>query len=116
MLQGSIEEVGGCGIRSNPALPAQESVDFVGQDYLLEGSVLFAQTLHQVNRLAEGDVAVVVAMDQQDRRLPPADVGVGRGCPGEFDGSLFIGRLQSHVAEDRILGEKDAPVVDSVEV
>ena len=42
-------------------------MDVIGEDHLLEVDPLAPQALHQVGRLVEGNVAVVVAVDEQYR-------------------------------------------------
>src|SRR5262245_22619871 len=65
-----VEEVSGGDVRLDPARVNQDVVDLVGEDELLEGHALPPQRLGEVHALAEGHVAVVVAMDQEDRRPP----------------------------------------------
>src|ERR1700686_4628633 len=64
VLQSSVKELGSRGVGSHPVPPPQEAVDLIWQDELFEGDVLRPQPLHQVYRLAEGDVAVVIAVDE----------------------------------------------------
>ena len=45
-------------------------MDLVGEDELLELDALLAERLREVHALAEGDVAVVVAVDEKDGRAP----------------------------------------------
>jgi hypothetical protein len=45
----------------------QKLVNLVGKDELFEGHKVFAQRLDELNGLAEGDVAIVIALDQQHR-------------------------------------------------
>jgi hypothetical protein len=51
----------------------QEVVNLVRVDDLLKGHALGPQALHQVDGLAELDVAIIIAMNQQHRRPPPGD-------------------------------------------
>jgi len=39
-------------------------MDFVGEDHFFHMDVIFAQSLHQVDSLAEGNIAIVIAVDQ----------------------------------------------------
>ena len=53
-------------------------MDLVGEDENLQPRLAeFSQPLDQVGRLAEGDVAVVVAVDEQDRARPKIDAAAG---------------------------------------
>src|SRR4051812_11347152 len=69
-LQLAVEEIGGGVISAQPVFMAQEVVNVIGKDQLLELDVALAQAAHQLDRLIEGDVAVIVAMNQQHRRFP----------------------------------------------
>src|SRR5215467_2651514 len=64
-FQGPVKELGGCGVGLHPVLPSQKSVDLIRQDQLLEGDLLRPQPLHQVHRLSEGHVAVIISMNEQ---------------------------------------------------
>jgi hypothetical protein len=56
----------------------KEFVGFVGGDHQLDMDVtLGPELLDDVRRLLEGDVAVVVAVDEQDGRRPGGDAGDG---------------------------------------
>jgi hypothetical protein len=45
-------------------------VNFIGQNHLLERDVLLAEPLNQVDGLAEGDVAIIISMNEQDGGFP----------------------------------------------
>ena len=61
-----------------PAAVEQRLVNVVGVHDELIIDVTSAQKLHESNRLGEIDVAVVIAMHQEDGRLPVIDLGDGR--------------------------------------
>src|SRR5581483_6348858 len=69
-LQLAVEEVGGGVISAQPVFMAQEVMNVVGKDQLLELDVALAQAAHQLDRLIESDIAVIVAVNQQHRRFP----------------------------------------------
>ena len=58
------EEIGGGAIGLNPAFLGEEAVNFIGEDEFLEFDTLFAQSFDQRNGLVEGDIAIVVAVDE----------------------------------------------------
>ncbi len=58
---------------SHPGAVSQESVDLIGKNQLLEVNSLPSQGRRQIDRLAEGDIAVIVSVDQKNRRSPGAD-------------------------------------------
>ena len=60
-------------VTAQPGFMPQEAVDFVRNDELFEVHSLAAQRDYQFHRFGEVDVAVVVAVDQQNRRLPGGD-------------------------------------------
>ena len=76
------EEIGGCVIGLDPAFFGQETVDFVGKDELLKIDALFTQSFDERDSLVEGNVAIVIAVDQQNGRAPGADGGEWRGLEG----------------------------------
>ena len=45
----------------------------VGNDRQIVVHVALTQQMHQPHHLREGDVAIVVALDEEDRRLPLVD-------------------------------------------
>src|SRR5579884_3130305 len=78
MRKVGVQEARGGFVGLQPAGVEQESVDFVGEDQLLELDMLFAQRLREADGFAEGHVAVVVAVYEQDRRSPGVDGRHGR--------------------------------------
>ena len=68
-------------------------MDLIGKDQLFELDILFPQPLHQISRLLERNIAVVVAVDQQDGRLPLLDRSHRRGIEGKLQRFLVIGSL-----------------------
>src|SRR5580700_10393119 len=83
------EEVCCEAVGCDPAFVHEEAVDLVGEDVLFELDSLCAQGCGHLHGLAEGNVAVVVTLDEQHRRLPGFDGSHGRGLEGEFgDGGV----------------------------
>src|SRR5215469_9226382 len=68
--QDAVEEFLALVVGVDPVAPEQEVVDFVGIDDLLEGHALGFETLGEIDGLAELNVAVVVALDQEHGRAP----------------------------------------------
>src|SRR5437868_6316582 len=64
LSQGPIKEICCRAIRFDPTLPQEKPMDFVGEDHFFHMDVIFAQSLHQVDSLAEGNIAIVIAVDQ----------------------------------------------------
>ena len=62
-----VEKISRRMIRAQPIAVQQQLMNFVRINYLLELDVLGAQPAHQVYRLRELDIAIVVAMNQQHR-------------------------------------------------
>ena len=56
-----------------PVAMQQEPVDFIGEDELLEFDALLSEGSSERHGLGEGDVAIVIALDEQDRRAPSGD-------------------------------------------
>src|SRR6476660_2375168 len=85
LLQFAVEEIG-CGpVSREPIAIEQEVVDFVREDELLDLDVAFcAEAGDQVDGLREVYVAVVVAVNEQNRRLPGVDGSDGRRIVREF--------------------------------
>ena len=50
-----------------PVAMQQESVDFIGEDELLEFDALLSKRPSHRHGLREGNVAIVIALDEQDR-------------------------------------------------
>src|SRR5438105_14778613 len=93
-----------------PVAVEEEVVHLIGEDELLELDVLLAQTPREVNHLAEGDVAVVVALYEEDGRAPLRDGADGR----RFERDLL--RVAVAVVNPRSAGDALRPVVHAVEV
>ena len=68
--QVALEEVGAAAEDLQPVLVAEEAVDLVGEDEEFVLDTQFPQLLHQLDGLVEGDVPVVVPVDEQHRRAP----------------------------------------------
>ena len=71
-----IEVLAHCAIRIHPTFPQQKIVDLIRINDLFEVHTLFLQPLRKVGRLAERYVAIVVAVNEQHRRLPRAHAGI----------------------------------------
>src|SRR6266404_981811 len=69
-LQAPIEEIRRRVISSQPVLMPQEVVYFVRKDQLFKLDAVFAELANQIDCLAERHVAVVVPVNQQNRRFP----------------------------------------------
>lgn len=63
----AVEEVGGEGIGGQPTAMQEESVNFVGKDVFLVVDALCPERSGEANRAGERHVAVVIALDEQDR-------------------------------------------------
>src|SRR5580704_8832097 len=85
----------------------EKIVDLVGEDELLDGDAACTEAGHQIDGLREVDVAVVVAMDEENRRFPGVDRADWRGIVGQF------GEFGRDVFAVPIVG---GPIVDAVEV
>ncbi len=77
---------------------------------------VFAQALHQVGALAEGHVAVVVAVDDQHGRAPLRHVGHGRRLPGHAGGRLGVGGTLVAVGVEPLAHAPHGAVVHAVDV
>ena len=62
-----IKEIRSGMIGSQPALVAQEIMDFIRKYQLLKLDVMFAQLANQIDRLTECDITVIVSVDQKHR-------------------------------------------------
>jgi len=67
------EEVGGGVIGLEPTFLGEEAVDFVREDEFLEVDTLFSERFDERDCLVEGHVAIVIAVDEQDGRMPGTD-------------------------------------------
>src|ERR1017187_1966850 len=76
------EEIGRRMVTAQPGIMPQEAVDLVGQDELLEIDALLAQRIGERDGLAEVDVTIVIAVDQQHRRAPRSHARHGRRFEG----------------------------------
>ena len=63
----SIEEFGFGLIGFEPVAMQQEAVDLIGEDKLFKLDTLAPERTRQRHGLGEGDVAVIIALDEQDR-------------------------------------------------
>src|SRR5262249_20921901 len=88
-----IEEPSCLLVRVHPILPEQQVVNLVGINNLLVLNSLRLQSLHKIYSLVDGNIAIVVAMNQQNRGTPLVDRGVWRRSEGELPGLFHIRRL-----------------------
>src|ERR1044071_6405808 len=109
-LQLPFEEVRGRRVGAEPVAVEEEVVHVVGEDDLLELDVLLAQTAHEVYGLREGDVALVVAVDEEHGRAPLLDGADGR----RFERDLL--RVAAVVVDPRSARDALRPVVHAVHV
>ena len=82
-------------------------VDVVGKDELLDLDAFFAKASREVYGLREIDVAVVVAVNKQDGRLPGTHRCDGRGIVGQFR------ELGRDIFSVPVVG---GPIVDAVKI
>src|SRR5579859_230817 len=88
-----VEEVARRVISGQPGPVHQEIMNFVGKNELLEGDALLAQGFGEVNSFGKRNIAVVVALNQQDRGTPGADGRKRRGFPGQSRRIRAVGSL-----------------------
>src|SRR5207245_2178745 len=79
----AIKEVSRRVIGFEPAPVGEKVVNLIRENNLLELDTLLAQRLRQVDRLTEGHVAVIVAVDQKHGRAPRLDRGKRRRFPSQ---------------------------------
>ncbi len=65
-----VEEIAGRVIGRKPISVQQKIVHVIRENELLDLHALFAEPRHEVHRLREVDVAVVVTMDEEHGRFP----------------------------------------------
>src|SRR5579862_7577985 len=95
----------------NPCLEHQESVDFVRKYQLFEGHMIVAKTLRQIDSLLEGNISVVISLNQQHWRLPRRYSGIGRGLERQLFSFLDIRRRRVVVG-----AQEYRPVMHAMEV
>src|SRR5947209_2356767 len=88
-----LEERGGGLVNLHPVGVVQEVVRVVRDYNLLERDASLFKSLDQVNHLAEANVAVVVALNQQHGRFPGVDESDGRRLPCEVKCLLSVRRF-----------------------
>jgi len=79
-------------IGSQPVAVQKEIVNLVGEDELFDFDALFAKTCGEVDSLREIDVAVIVAVDEEDGRRPSVHRSNRRRVVrqlGKFGGDVF---------------------------
>ena len=69
----TLKEIGRGLERFEPVGVGEEAVHFVWKNELLERYPPFAELFHQIDALAEGHVAIIVAVDKKHRRSPGID-------------------------------------------
>ena len=67
-----IEKIAGRVIRREPGPVQKKIMNLVRKNQLVERDSLFAQCLGQVDHLGEGDVAIIVALNQKHGGTPCA--------------------------------------------
>jgi len=65
-----IQKIRRGGVGRNPRPMKQELMNLVGENQLLELNALLPQSFNQIHHLRKGHVTVVVALNQQHRRVP----------------------------------------------
>ena len=85
---------------------------FVGEDELLELHPLLPQRLNQCNGLAERDISIIVAVDQQNRRPPPLNRSHGRRLESDTRRILLLFRI----VRRRKIADDDVPVVHPMKI
>ena len=78
LLKHAIEEICRGRVSADPTLVHEKAMDLIREDDLLKGYVVSPEPLRQVDRLLEGNVAVIVALDEQYRRFLGRNRRVGR--------------------------------------
>ena len=102
-----IEEIARRVIRREPSPVQKKIMNLVRENQLIEGHALFAQRLGQVDHLGEGDVAIIVAVNEEDGRFPGVDGGDWGRLVREF------GELGRNIFAVPVIG---GPIVDAVEI
>src|SRR5512138_1600186 len=105
-----LEKVLGCRISADPVPPKQKIVDFIGENKFLDMNVLGPQALQQIHSLRKRHVAVVVAVNEKNRRTPGLDRRIGRGFESGLQRSLQIGSVFWKLLEET------RPVVNAVQI
>jgi len=70
LVEVASEEVGSSAVCLQPSLEHKKVVDLVWENQDFDRHFSLAQALHEVNRLTKGYIAVIVALNQEHRRLP----------------------------------------------
>src|ERR1700749_3965612 len=92
-------------------------MNLVRDNELFQWSVLLLETVGQLNSLVKEHVAVVVSMDEQHRRCPLRDIGIG-GCGkggGHCAFPIFV-RFVPMLGKRTTLGELWNPVRNAVKI
>ena len=88
-----------------PVAPQQKFVDFVWKNQVFHGDFALAESVGQNHRLVELDIAVIVAMNQKNRRAPVGDKGDGGGIKRGFRERIAWRQVIFH-----------SPIVNAVQV
>src|SRR5260370_15422386 len=107
LFEATVEEIAGGAIVGELIAVEEKIVHVVGKDELLDGYTASAQAGDEVDRLGEVDAAVVIAVDEKDRRFPGVDRSDRRRLVSE------LGQLRWNIFAIPIVG---GPVVNAVEV
>ena len=89
-------------------------MEFVGEDKLLDMNAARAQGVGEHRSLGVGHFGVVVAVDQQDRRLPFGYIRHGGGSMGKGSDFLLLGERAAEPVGGGVVFA--GPLVDAVEV
>src|SRR6476646_5842319 len=68
-----VEEVARSMVRGQPCSMHEKVVDFIGKNQLLKRDALLAERLGEIDRFRKWNIAIVVALNQENRRAPSAD-------------------------------------------
>src|SRR5712664_2359844 len=79
----TVKEITCRAIGGQPRFVQQKIVDFIGKNKLFECDALFAEGFGEVHHFREGHVAVIIALNEKDRRTPSADGRERRRLPSE---------------------------------
>src|SRR5580658_1347279 len=113
-MQDVFEKGRGTLVAGEPIAVQDEVVNLIGEDELVNGYTACAEGVGESRCLLVGDVRVVIAVDEQDGRLPALDGGHGRAGVSYSGDALLLGeRAAKPVGGGVILAR---PLVHTVEV
>src|SRR5690242_6396665 len=106
-FQTAVEKVGCRVIGSQPVTVQKKIVNLVWENELLDFDALLAKAGGEINGLCEIDVAIIVAMDEEDRGLP----GVHRS-----DGRRIVSKLVQIRRDVLAVPVVGGPIVHTVKI